>query len=232
MKIAVMYREGGTWGEQIVGHLRGEAPSDWQLQLGHIPEQLPAVLEDPAEHLPGDVPEADLLLMLPESSPAVQLVPELARAAGVSEVIVPVDDEAILPLGLQNQIRRTLESMDVEVAFPSPFCTLTVHHGRGPFIRAFAERFGRPELAAVPDEDGEIEGFSVERCAPCGNTAYVVEQVRGLGAQAAEKRGPLVHQFYPCLASHDLIYRSALVTRAALRAAARRYRSEMKEGRT
>ncbi len=232
MRLTVIYGEGATWSEQIVRHLRAEAPDAWQMQLQPAPEGLPVIVEEPARHIPAEMPHGDLLLVLAENTPVAQLVPELAEAADASEVIVPVDDEAVLPLGLQKQIRNSLQSADAEVVFPTPFCSLTEHHGRGPHIREFAGRFGQPRLAAVSDENEQIREFSVLRCAPCGNTAHVARQVRGLDPAKAEERGPLVHQFYPCLASHDLIYQSALITRGALRAAIRRHNSEMKEGRT
>jgi len=172
----------GLYGERIVEHIRKSAPQEWSIQSIPVPEGLPAVVDDPEDFLPTSVATADLLLGLTESSPAAQLITELAKLCGARSVIAPVDNPAWLPPGLSNQIRRELSGIGATIVFPKTFCTLTeVSDGfRGKaetyeneYISSFASHFGTPKMKIEADPDnGTITGFIIERGAPCGSTHF------------------------------------------------------------
>jgi hypothetical protein len=204
----------GHYGERIVEHIRKSAPKDWTLDTIVPPSVLPVIIDDPEDFLPSDIPQADLLLALSESPETAQLVPAIARLAGVKAVIMPIDNSAWLPLGLQNQLQRELAAMGVTAVFPKTFCTLTekttgygddVETYDSEWIAAFAKYFGWPKLKIEVDETGErIAKVTVERSAPCGSTRYVTEKLVGVPVEEAVPQAGLHAHHYPCLASMQM----------------------------
>lgn len=211
----------GAWGRQIVDFVMAAAPVEWEVASSAVSGQLPPVIDEVEQFLPDDLPETDLLLVLSEGQGLAQLVPELAALSRAEEVIAPVDREEWLPRGLQNQLGGQLAQMGVEAVFPSPFCSLSAEHSPGEHIAEFARHLGRPELLFAPGED-ESADITVVRSSPCGNTCFVAEKLQGTDIREAETQGPLLHHYYPCLASVSLIHKSALITRAAIARAVRR----------
>jgi hypothetical protein len=213
MRILVLHQ--GHYGERIVEHIRGTAPEDWVLETIIPPRTLPIVIDEPEEFLPSDIPQADLLLAMSESPETAQLVPAIARHSGVAAVIMPVDNSAWLPPGLQNELQREIAGTGATAVFPRTFCTLTeetagyydkdiaTHSSQQ--IAAFARYFGRPRLKIEVDRKGaRISGVKVERCAPCGSTRYVAEKLVGLLVEEAVPQAGLHAHHYPCLASMQL----------------------------
>jgi hypothetical protein len=201
----------GDYGKRIVRHIKEFSPEDWIVEIMTIPRALPLVIDEPEEFLPSDVESAELLLALIESEGASQLVPALAKLCGARAVLVPVDNPAWLPLGLQNQIQQELSRAGVSSVFPKTFCTLTekiagFHSYARPYdveaIASFARYFGKPRLKLVLDQQGEkIVAVNVERGSPCGSTHHVAEKLVGMAVkEVVPLAGLIVHQ-YPCLAS-------------------------------
>jgi len=217
----VMGEDNGSWTQQMVRFMVDEAPRHWSVRVHTVPGPLPVVVDDVDSFLPQNgLPDADLLVMLPESPGLVQLTPEIASMAAADDVIMPVDSEEWLPRGLQNQLTKRLSDRGIEAVYPSPFCALTQHHGYSEAIGEFTGFFGRPELA-ISCDNGVIQEIDVARSAPCGNTYYVADKLVGRDAGSAEEEGPLLHHYYPCLATPSLIHRSALITQTAIRRALR-----------
>ncbi len=197
-----------------------------------IPQGLPPLLEEPEEILE-DLEISggwDILLFLGESPSAAMLIPEAARLCGVKAVIAPADRYSWLPLGLEHQLMVELREMGVEAVFPRPFCSLTPR-GDGPVDR-FAERFGMPRLRI--DVEGDIvRHVEVLRGAPCGSTWFMAERLPGAIVGEAPKRGGVLVQIYPCLASRDIeppfddapIHISARLAMGAVERALREMRS-------
>ena len=233
MKLTVLYAETGRgWGKKIADHLLEASPASWFVRIEVAPPALPVLIDEPGDFLPGEVERTDLLLALAEGPGLAQLVPGYARLSEAAEVIVPVDDGERFPLGLQNQVRERLEGDGRQAVCPSPFCSLTEDSTNGDAIAEFGRHFGKPRFSAAVTKDGLIETLTVERGSPCGNADYVAGKLGDNQVEEVEERGPLLHHYYPCLASVDIIHHSAHITRAALRGAVRRCYSEMKEGRT
>jgi hypothetical protein len=188
----------GGFGQRKVKNIRKHAPPSWRVKVCKLSSHLPPILDEPEDHLPPELPKAELVLALGESSSAMQLIPDVVRKCGAKAVIVPIDNTEWLPPGLKAQIKEELESLGAAAAFPAPFCSLT--GGKDRRIKAFSEYFGKPELK-VEVEDGLIKEVRVLRDAPCGNTHYVAEKLRGEGVEKASIIAQQYHHQYPCLAS-------------------------------
>ncbi|MGC8873142.1 MAG: DUF166 family protein, partial [Chloroflexia bacterium] len=133
------------------------------------------------------------------------------RRTGASAVIAPADNNAWLPRGLANQLRKWLRDLGVSVVCPRPFCSLTeatsgLRNEQEPVedarIAAFARHFGRPAFEiAVNPETRRITSVSVLRDASCGCARFVAEHLVGLSADDAVEQAGLLHHHYPCQAS-------------------------------
>jgi thymidylate synthase len=201
----------GEYGKRIAENVSQRMPDNWELETIVLPKALPVLIDEPEEFLPSGIPSADLLLGLIESDGAAQLVPAIARISGVKSAIVPVDNPAWLPLGLQGQIEREMTRDGIKSVYPKTFCTLTEKNSGylsntipydDEFISLFARYFGRPKLDITLDDSGEtIVSVVVERGSPCGSTHHAAEKMVGMSVNDAVPRaGLVVHQF-PCLAS-------------------------------
>jgi hypothetical protein len=79
--------------------------------------------------------------------------------------------------------RRSLEEdlggAGIHVEFPEPFCILA--GSRNDLVRAFAERFGRPEFRATIDPASRhITAVTVLRDTPCGTASSTAKKLEGL----------------------------------------------------
>ena len=191
----------GTYGARIVKNIRERGPKDWTIEVWNLTFRLPAVIDEPSDFIPKNVPKADLILSLTQDPNTAQLLPTLARKTGAKAVIVAVDDPNWLPMGLQLQTKKELENMGVASVYPRPFCTLT--EVGNPLIDAFAKFFGNPELEIKVDK-AEIKDVAVRRGAPCGSTWYVADKLKGVKKSNASNEAGLAHHYYPCLASMQM----------------------------
>ena len=200
------------YGARHVANLRQHGPASWQIETWQAPAILPPVIDYPEDYVPQSLPACDLLLHFGEQRGIAELVPEIARLAGASAVLAPVDSEAWLPRGLACQLRGWLQAMGVACATPKPLCTLTetdyalTRRERVPYenplIAEFARYFGQPSIhLAVDPETRTITAAQVERDAVCGMARYVAERLIGVSAEEAEETGGLLHHHFPCLAS-------------------------------
>lgn len=212
MRILALHQ--GHYGERIVGHIKESVPESWVIEVITPPRALPIVIDEPEEFLPSNMPQADLLLAMSESPETAQLVPAIARLSRVEAVIMPVDNSAWLPLGLQNELMREIAGMGATAVFPRTFCTLTentvgygddVENYDNERIASFARYFGRPRFKIEVDtQSARISGVKVERSAPCGSTHYVAEKLFGVPVGAAVPQAGLHAHHYPCLASMQM----------------------------
>lgn len=192
----------GEWGQRIVDHLGTTAPTDWQILTWQGPAVLPLLLDEPEAFLPGALPQAELLLVLMESAGMTDLAPDLARLCAAQAVIAPVDRRSWAPPGLLRQVRQRLEAMGVGSALPMPFCSLTAKKGQHTLIRAFARRYGRPQVACTAQNE-RIASCRILRETPCGNTRYIVSRLTGVTVGKAVEQAGLLHHYYPCWAGME-----------------------------
>jgi hypothetical protein len=211
----------GLWGERIAENIQAQAPPEWQVATWAAPRVLPPVIDYPEDYLPESFDPADLVLALGEVSGLAQLIPDIAQMCGAKSVIAPVDRNASLPPGLVKQLEGWLDKMDVFVAFPKPFCSLSprqynrtplVREYQDPIVARFAEHFGRPEFE-VAVEDGKIDSVEVRRDAACGCARYVAERLVGESVDNSIEQAGLLHHHFPCLAdmNKDPHYRDTLM---------------------
>jgi len=202
----------GEYGERHVSNVRQHAPADWSIETWRAPSRFPIVIDYPDEHVPADLPAADLILSFPEVAAVAELIPDVVKATGASAVIAAVDNEAWLPRGLARQLRGWLERMGVVCVTPKPLCSLTekdfgmARRQRMPYedplISEFARYFGQPDLRLTVDpESRTISDAEVVRDAVCGCARFVAERLVGVSADDAEQVAGLQHHHYPCLAS-------------------------------
>jgi hypothetical protein len=185
-------------------------PHGWTIDVWQAPTVLPPIVDYAEDHVPDDLPEADLILAFGENKGIAELIPEVARVTGARSVIAAVDREEWLPRGLARQLRGWLADMGVASVTPKPLCSLTettynVRRHRQTYddstISAFARWFGRPHLDITVDPDTRtIRSVGVVRDAFCGCARYVARQLEGVSAGEAELQAGLAHHHYPCLA--------------------------------
>ena len=193
----------GYYGERIVDNIRRHCPADWKVDSYTFSTNLPAIIDDPDEFLPRELPAADLLISLGEHPGVAQMIPDMVKRSGAKAVIAPADSRAWLPFGLARQIQRKLESLGVDMVYPVPFCTLTEKDSQNPYIREFARHFGRPEVKMefYRDDRYRVGKVTVIKEAPCGSTRFVADGLIGVWFRDAEEQAGLLHHQSPCLAT-------------------------------
>lgn len=202
----------GEYGQRHVDNIRRHGPETWTVEVWQAPAILPPVIDYPEDHLPEELPPADLILSFGEHPGVAELLPDIAKMTGAKAVVAAVDNENWLPRGLARQLRGWLADMGVACATPKPLCSLTetdylvarrkrLVHG-SPVIAEFARHFGQPKLRLVVDPaTRRIVEAEVERDAVCGCARYVARGLVGVSADDAEEKAGLLHHHYPCLAS-------------------------------
>ena len=198
------------FGHRNVRNIRAYAPKEWTINTWQTPKALPPMIDYPEDHLPDTFPQTDLILSFAEIKGGAELLPEISKKSGAKAVIVAVNNETWLPLGLGRQLRGWLEDMGVVCATPRPLCSLTGHdYGitrwdriefNSPEIAEFARFFGKPDLEIKLDpETKKSISAEVNRDAVCGNTRHVAEQIIGLSADEVLDKANLLHKHFPCL---------------------------------
>ena len=211
----------GEFGKRKVKNIRERGPAHWIVDVIELPTDLPSVIDDPTEFLQKDVPKADLLLALQESSNAAQLIVDYVKISGAKALLAPVDNSEWLPEGQRNQIQRQLKAVGVESSFPRPFCVFD--ECGNPYLDEFAKYFGRPVFRVQWERDN-VTDVRVVRGSPCGCSLFVAEKLKGSRVDEAPEAAGLLHHHYPCLASmvrepdldDTLMHKSGFATKDAV----------------
>ena len=167
-----------------------------------FPAVLPHVLERPEEHVPDGVPPHDVLVAIHiHEQILVECVKQCAQW-GTRAIVVPREAPDWVSHAAMEEVRRACRALDVEAAFPKPFCSL--RPPRGSLLAEFRERFriGYPDVA-LSLKEGRIATAHVAVSAPCGATHYIARWLRGRGTDdelRVEVVGRRMHS-YPCTAS-------------------------------
>lgn len=202
----------GEYGLRHVENLHRHTPTDWVIESWKAPVVFPLIIDYPEDFLPKSFLPCDLILSFSENRSVAELIPEIAQMTGARGVIVAVDNETWLPLGLARQLTGWLARMNVACATPKPLCSLTEHDFKitrreretydSPIIREFAKYFGQPDIQITVNEDSRtISVANIKRDAVCGCARYVAEKLVGLSVDDAEEKAGLFHHHFPCLAS-------------------------------
>ena len=200
----------GEFGLRNIRNIKENGPQEWTFETWQAPPALPAMIDYPEDHLPDTFKEADLILSFAELKGVAELIPEIAKLSKAKAVVVAVNNETWLPLGLARQLRGWLEDINVVCATPRPLCSLTesdygvTRQDRikfsSPEIAEFAHHFGKPDLKIVVDQEtNTIQSAEVIRDAVCGNTRHVAKQIIGLPTSEVLDKASLLHKHFPCL---------------------------------
>ncbi|MFX1492781.1 MAG: DUF166 domain-containing protein [Promethearchaeota archaeon] len=186
-----------------------------------IGENLPSFIENPEDFLPKNTPQVDFLLVIGIHQDLLSGLPEYLKNTKIKAVIVPVENPKWVPPGLQVQIIRDFEQVDIQAAFPKPFCALSKElneYNREGFnitksrnyVAEFIEYFkiGVPIISFLLNKEGNaIIDTCVLQSAPCGSTYFIVQQLKGKyisnGELSLNERISKAHHSYPCNASMD-----------------------------
>jgi hypothetical protein len=202
----------GEYGNRHVKNIRQNGPNTWQVEAWQPPPILPPIIDYPEDHLPEELPPADLVLSFAEHRGVAELLPDIAKMTGATGVIASVDNEAWLPRGLARQLRGWLERDGIVCVTPKPLCSLTEKDFltarskriayQHPKITEFASHFGQPAIKITVDSDTRnILSAKVIRDAVCGCARFTAEGLVGVNSDEAEEKAGLLHHHYPCMAS-------------------------------
>lgn len=206
----------GNYGKRIIKNIEKYKPEGWVLEVYVFPSPVPAIDEDSlTDLLPGELPAADLLLLLTEDSVIAELVPDMVKLSGASAVLAPVANRSWLPLGLANQIRGKLN--EVSMIMPVPFCALGEGDTNNELVKQFAQHFGSPCIKMEQEQD-KVKKVTVLREAPCGSTRFVAKKLVGTNVKDAYLEAGLLHHAYVCYATMvmDREFDDTLMHRAGL----------------
>jgi len=208
----------GRFGEKVIGNLvnlsnfcrvcgatcnycRSGQPSFGPSISGihNASNDIPSVLDDPESYLPKNPPQVDIILPIGIHLDMLAVMPKLVKMTGARGVIVPIEDVGWCPQKMHQSLKKELDEMGVESAFPKPFCAL--EENGSPVIDSFVREFkiGRPQLAAKIC-DGVICEVKVVRSAPCGSTWFTAHEINKLKIDSLDKVVWKSHRGYPCTA--------------------------------
>jgi len=169
--------------------------------------KLPAFVDNPEEHMPRKIPEADLCITSGLHEDLLLELPNHVQKFGIRGLIVPIEDFNEVPSGLRKQVEENCEKLGLESAFPKPFCSLEPAEGK-PLISRFVEEFkvGRPSLEILIANRGKrefVDSAIVRRSAPCGSTWYIARKLVGVETEKEVLYDAVAkaHHSYPCAAT-------------------------------
>ena len=208
--------------DRVIGNLHGEegscascGPDCVQCRQGYdrrfashiaavieLPAALPYLLENPAEHVPADIPHHDVALAINIHE---QVLVEFARRCGrygTRGLVVPMEAHDWVSGAAREQTRDICDRTGIEVDFPKPFCDFDPPAGS--FLAGFRSQFciGKPDVELTV-ADGIITEACVGVSAACGATYYVARWLvdRSVGDDLAHEVVAKRLHSYPCMAS-------------------------------
>lgn len=168
---------------------------------------LPAFIDNPEEYMPKKLPKADVCLASGLHKDLLLELPHHIKKAGIKALIAPIEDWQEVPSGVRKQVEEKCKELQLECAFPKPFCTMEPEKDK-PTIARFIEetKVGRPllEISTIKiGRDEVIEYAAVIRSAPCGSTWYIARKLAGVSTQKDILYDAIAkaHHSYPCTAT-------------------------------
>jgi hypothetical protein len=171
------------------------------------PSDLPAFIDFPEEHMPKNIPRADLCVASGLHKDLLLELPNHLKKAGFKGLIVPIEDFVDVPSGLVKQVEEKCRELGLESAFPKPFCSLKPSKSTPAISRFITElNVGRPSLEISTDNKSGhelIDSAIVRRSAPCGSTWYVARKLIGTETKTDTLHDAVAkaHHSYPCTAT-------------------------------
>ncbi|MFW9951554.1 MAG: DUF166 domain-containing protein [Candidatus Thorarchaeota archaeon] len=186
-----------------------------------VGENIPNFVEDPDQYLPKNIPQVDFLLVIGIHQDLLSGLPQYSYNHHIKAVIIPVENPKWVPPGLQVQVLKEFEDLNIEAAFPKPFCSLSKElneYNQESFnisksrtlINEFIDHYkiGEPRVSLLLSKDGKsINDICVLQSAPCGSTYFILQQLKSKyinnGEMSLNERISKAHHSYPCNASMD-----------------------------
>jgi hypothetical protein len=188
-----------------------------------IKGQLDAFIEEPARYLPRNPPKCDVILPIGIPLDLLTTLPLLVEKTDAKAIIVPIENRNWCPPNLQKRLEMDLRDINVESAFPKPFCSLEESGKKiiDDFIRRY--KIGKPLLEVYLEGD-RVKEASVIRSAPCGSTWYVAQMIRWSKIDGIEQVVSNAHHGYPCTSSMEMdpelkdtiLHKAAYISRDAV----------------
>lgn len=223
MRVEIVH-VGGRYFERVFACLSKASPG--AVDAYQLPQSLPPVLDDAAEYLPTELGAGDVIVAINIHPEVLLEIPAMVGGGSVRALIAPIESPNWIKPGLQRQVTQACARVEMESAFPKPFCALQANT---PAVSEFCEEFAiGPPRFRFDIERGRIAGVEVAAGSPCGLTDFVAEKLVGMPADDSlpEQAGRL-HHGYPCLATMDMdpstgdtiMHRSLFMLRDAVKAA-------------
>ncbi|MEM3597084.1 MAG: DUF166 family protein [Candidatus Bathyarchaeia archaeon] len=175
------------------------------------PMELPAFIDNPEKYMPRKIPKADLCIASGLHKDLLLELPIHLHRSGVKSLIVPIEDFNEVPSGLRRQVEERCEELQIESAFPKPFCSLEASEKDKPLISKFINDFnvGKPKLEISTGRRGKhevVNSVVVRRSAPCGSTWYVARKLLGTRTERDLLYEAIAkaHHSYPCTATMNV----------------------------
>ena len=200
LSVHILHTPGYFW-QRLAEHLQTVGG---EVAVSEVPEHLPMIVDYPREFLPKQTGAGDITIAVHLHHDLLAELPALISEGGGRALIVPIENPNWVRPGLIRQISRDCDKLDVEVAFPEPFCSLRPATAA---IKQFSDeyRLGRPQLELVITEGVVAEARCI-RSTPCGLTEWVAERLVGTEAgEALIQKARTLHHSRPCLASMTMV---------------------------
>jgi len=174
------------------------------------PSELPAFIDSPENYMPKKIPKADLSIVSGLHKDLLLELPHLLQKFGIKGLIVPIEDFNEVPTGLRKQVEEKCQELDLENAFPKPFCSLEPAEDKPVISRFVTElKVGRPSLEILTIKRGKrefIDSAVVRRSAPCGSTWYITRKLVGVETRKEILYDAIAkaHHSYPCTATMNV----------------------------
>lgn len=169
--------------------------------------ELSAFIDSPEKYMPKKIPKADLCIASGLHKDLLLELPCQIQKFGIKGLIVPIEDSTEVPSGLKRQVEEKCQELNLENAFPKPFCSLEPSESKPTISRCVTElKVGRPLLEISTARRGKCEAVDsavVRRSAPCGSTWYVAKKLIGVETEREILYDAIAkaHHSYPCVAT-------------------------------
>jgi hypothetical protein len=169
-----------------------------------FPAVLPHVLESPAELVPVDIPEHDVLLVINIHEQVLIEALKVCDSWGTRGVVVPMEAPDWVSQACRKEAESICKAKGIEIAFPKPFCGFRPEEGTvlDQFRQHFKIGYPEVELTVV---DNVITRADVKISAACGATYYIARWLEGRSLDdniEIEVISKKLHS-YPCTASME-----------------------------
>jgi hypothetical protein len=156
--------------------------------------------DEPLKYLPDKFKEHDVAVVIGVHQDILLELPNILKKSGCKALIVPCEGSDWVSRWTREMVIKECEELEVEYAFPKPFCTL--NKGKFETINKFIDEFklGKPKFKLYVNKENIIVKAEVIISAPCGNGYNIAKHLIGkkIGEEAKKSVAKFWHS-YPCM---------------------------------